>query len=57
MRGEMNSFRFDILNRRENKFCSQGVSFQLHFKITRVLMDMRQHFILASVYMIFYRPK
>ena len=35
MRGEMNSYRFEISNRRENKFCSHEVSFRLHFKITR----------------------
>ena len=35
MRGEMNSYRFEISNRRENKFCSHEVSFRLHFKTTR----------------------
>ena len=35
MRGEMNSYRFEISNRRENKFGSHEVSFRLHFKTTR----------------------
>ena len=35
MRGEMNSCRFEILNRRENKFSSHEVSFQQYFKVTR----------------------
>ena len=35
MRGEMNSYRFEISNRRENKFCSHEVSFRLHFKTTQ----------------------
>ena len=35
MRGEMNSYRFEISNQRENKFCSHEVSFRLHFKTTR----------------------
>ena len=35
MRGEMNSYRFEILNRRENKFFSHEVSFRLHFKTNR----------------------
>ena len=35
MRGEMNSYRFEISNRRENKFCSHEVSFRLDFKTTR----------------------
>ena len=35
MRGEMNSYRFEISNRCENKFCSHEVSLQLHFKTTR----------------------
>ena len=35
MRGEMNSYRFEISNRRVNKFCSHEVSFQLHFETTR----------------------
>ena len=35
MRSEMNSYRFEISNRRENKFCSHEVSFRLHFKTTR----------------------
>ena len=32
---EMNSYRFEISNRRENKFYSLEVSFRLHFKMTR----------------------
>ena len=35
MRGEMNSYRYEISNRRENKFCSHEVSFRLHFKTTQ----------------------
>ena len=35
MRKEMNSYRFEISNRHENKFCSHEVSFRLHFKTTR----------------------
>ena len=35
MRDEMNSYRFEISNRCENKFCSHKVSFRLHFKTTR----------------------
>ena len=35
MRGEMNSYRIEISNRRENKFCSHEVSFRLHFKTTQ----------------------
>ena len=33
-RGEMNSYRSEISNRCENKFCSHEVSFRLHFKTT-----------------------
>ena len=32
IRGEMNSYRFEISNRRENKFCSYEVKIRLHFK-------------------------
>ena len=35
MRGEMNSYWFEISNRRENKFRSHEVSFRLHLKTTR----------------------
>ena len=35
MRGEMNSYLFEISNQRENKFCSHEVSFQLHVKTTQ----------------------
>ena len=35
MTGEINSYRFDISNRRENKFCSHELSCWLHFKVTR----------------------
>ena len=35
MRGEINSYRFEISNRRESKFCSHDVSFRLHFKTIR----------------------
>ena len=35
MRGEINSYWFGISNRRENKFCSNEVSFRLHFKTIR----------------------
>ena len=59
MRDEMNSYRFEILNRRENKFCSHEVLF--HFgcisKQLNVLMDMCRHFISDSLYMIFYHKK
>ena len=34
MRSEMNSYRFEISNRRENKFCLHEGSFRLHFKTT-----------------------
>ena len=55
----MNSYRFEILNRRENKFCSHEVLF--HFgcisKQLNVLMDMCRHFISDSLYMIFYQKK
>ena len=57
MRGEMNSYRFEISNRPENKFCSHEVSFRMHFKWPNILMDMCRHFISGSVYMIFYHPK
>ena len=30
----MNSYRFEISNLRENKYCSHEVSFRLHFKTT-----------------------
>ena len=33
MRGQMNSYRYEISNWRESKFCSHEVSFQLHFKV------------------------
>ena len=55
----MNSYQFEILNRRENKFCSHEVLF--HFgcisKQLNVLMDMCRHFISDSLYMIFYHKK
>ena len=35
MRGEMNSYLFEISNQRENKFCSHEVSFRLHVKTTQ----------------------
>ena len=35
MRGEMNTYRFEISNRLENKFCSHEISFRLHFKTTQ----------------------
>ena len=58
----MNSYRFEILNRLEKKFCSHAISFRLHFKpISKArsdsLMDICRHFILGGVYMIFYHPK
>ena len=57
MRGEKNSYQFEISNWRENKFCSHEVSFRLHFKRPNFLMDMCRHFISGSVNMIFYHPK
>ena len=57
MRDNMNSYHFEIWNRRENKFCSHEVSFRLHFKMTEYYDGMRRDFILGSVYMIFYHPK
>ena len=56
MKGEMNSYRFDISNRRENKFRSHEVSFRVHFN-EHVLIDICRQFISDSVYMIFYHPK
>ena len=50
----MNSYRFEISNRCENKFCSHEVTFWLHFKKTNILMNMSRHFISGNVYMIFY---
>ena len=35
IRTEMNSYRFEISDRRENKFCLHDVSFRLHFKTTQ----------------------
>ena len=35
MRGEMKSYRFEISNQHENKFCSHDVLFRLHLKTTR----------------------
>ena len=56
MRGEMNSYRFEISNQRESP-----VYMKFHFgcisKRPIILMDMFRHFILGSVYMIFYHPK
>ena len=54
MRSEMNSYRFEISNRRQNKFSSHEISFRLHFKTTRYFDG---HFTSDSVYMIFYHPK
>ena len=54
MRGEMNSCRFEISNRRENKFCSHEVLFGLYFKTAQYFGG---HFTLGSIYMIFYHPK
>ena len=56
MRGEMNSYRFEISNRRENKFCSHEVSFRLHFKTTRYFDGCCRPFISGGAY-IFYHPK
>ena len=56
MKGEMKSYRFDISNRRENKFRSHEVSFRVHFN-KHVLIDICRQFISDSVYMIFYHPK
>ena len=50
----MNSYRFYIWNRRENKFCSHDVLlFRLISKWPSMLMGIRTHFISGSVYMIF----
>ena len=35
MRDEMDSYRFEISNGPEKKFCLHEVSFRLHFKTTR----------------------
>ena len=35
MRGEMNLYRFEISNRRDNEFCSHDVLFRLSFKAIR----------------------
>ena len=56
MRGKMNSYRFEISNRRENKFCSHEVSFRLHFKTTRYFDGCCRPFISGGAY-IFYHPK
>ena len=56
MRGETNSYRFEISNRRENKFCSHEVSFRLHFKTTRYFDGCCRPFISGGAY-IFYHPK
>ena len=56
MRGEINSYRFEISNRRENKFCSHEVSFRLHFKTTRYFDGCCRPFISGGAY-IFYHPK
>ena len=44
MRGEMNSYRFEISSRRENKFFSHDFSFRLHFKTTRYIDGHAQAF-------------
>ena len=38
MRVEKNSYRIEISSLLENKFCSNDVSFRLHFKTTRVVL-------------------
>ena len=57
MRDEMNSYRFEISSRRENKFCSNKFHFDCISKRPDILMDMCRHFISGSVYMIFYHPE
>ena len=57
MRDEMNSYRFEISSRRENKFCSHKFHFDCISKRPDILMDMCRHFISGSVYMIFYHPE
>ena len=56
MRGEMNSYRFEISNWCESKFCSHEVSFRLHFKTTRYFDGCCRPFISGGAY-IFYHPK
>ena len=51
IRGEMNSYNFE----NSYKFCSRDVL--CISKWPDILMDMRRHFILGSVYMIFYHSK
>ena len=57
MRDEMNSYRFEISSRRENKFCSHKFHFDCISKRPDILMDMCRHFISGSVYMILNHPK
>ena len=57
MRGEMNSYRFEISNRRENKFFHMQIHFGCISKRPDNLMDMYRHFISGSAYMIFYHLK
>ena len=57
MRDEMNSYRFEISSRRENKFCSHKFHFDCISKRPDILMDMCRHFISGSVYMILYHLK
>ena len=57
MRGEMNSYRFEISNRRENKVVHMKFHFGCISKRPDIMMDMCRHFISGSVYNIFYHPK
>ena len=57
MRGEMNSYRFEISNGHKNKFCSRKFHFGCISKCPDILMNMCRHFISGGVYIIFYYPK
>ena len=53
----MNSYRSEISNRRKTSSVHMTLHFGCISKQPNILMDMWMHFILGSVYMIFYHPK
>ena len=53
----MNSYRFEISNRREKSAVHMKFHFGCISKRPDILMDMCRHFISGSVYIIFYDPK
>ena len=57
MRDEMNTYRFEISNRREKGSLHMKFHFSCISKRPEIFMDMCRHSFSGSVYIIFYHPK